>query len=266
VFLAAALSVSVDEATQRYTIAEDGKPVLTYNFGTVPVPAGVGGKHAVARSNYVHPLFGPNGEVLTTDYAKDHPHHRGIYWAWPEVTYRGETRDLHALQGVFARPVKMLRHDDGVIEAENVWKWGDTEPIVRELATIRVLPGRVVDFEFRLTALKEPVAIARRHQDAYGGFNLRFSAREQQKIVTNQAWAVITSGKPPVSVAIFQHADNPGDWVQFPNLSWLQPTFPAKKTVHTLTADKPLTLKYRLWVFAGAPDEKELAKRWSEYR
>ena len=30
---------------------------------------------AVARSNDVHPLYGPNGEVLTKDYSKDHPHH-----------------------------------------------------------------------------------------------------------------------------------------------------------------------------------------------
>jgi hypothetical protein len=121
-----------------------------------------------------------------------------------------------------------------------------------------------------LTALNEPVAIARRHRDAYGGFNLRFSARQEQKIVTNQGWAVITGvppgGKEPVSVAIFQHAGNPGDWVQYPNLNWLQPTFPAKGTAHTLTSDKPLVLKYRLWVFAGAPVESELAKRWSEFR
>jgi hypothetical protein len=105
----AGMSVKVDEQAQRYTIEDNGQPVLTYNFGTVPVPAGVGGKYAVARSDYVHPLYGPNGEVLTKDYSPEHPHHRGVYWAWPEVTYRGETRDLHALQGVFARPVKMLR-------------------------------------------------------------------------------------------------------------------------------------------------------------
>jgi len=266
----AGMSVKVDEQTQRYMIEDNGQPVLTYNFGTVPVPAGVDGKYAVARSDYVHPLYGPNGEVLTKDYSPDHPHHRGIYWAWPEVTYGGETRDLHALQGVFARPVKMLRHDGGVLEAENVWKWGDTEPIVREQVLIRVRPGRVVDFEFRLTALKEPVTIARRYRDAYGGLNLRFAALQKQKIATSDGWAVITGvppgGKEPVSVAMFQHPDNPGDWVQYPKLNWLQPTFPAKNTAFTLTPDKPLVLKYRLWVFAGAPDEKELARRWSQYQ
>jgi len=267
----AGLSIKVDETTQQYTIEDNGKPVLTYNFGTVPVPAGVTGKYAVARSNYIHPLYGPNGEILTADYPIDHPHHRGIYWAWPEVTCRGEMRDLHALQGVFARPVKMLRQKGGVIEAENVWKWGDTEPIVGERAIIRVLPGRIVDLEFRLSALGEPVTIARRKQNLYGGLNLRFSERQDQGIVTNRHWGVITGvppgGKQPVSVAIFQHRGNDtGEWAQYPKLNWLQPLFPVKNTVATLTKDKPLVLKYRLWIFTGPPDDKELARRLREYQ
>ncbi|MBM3861606.1 MAG: hypothetical protein FJ395_18435 [Verrucomicrobia bacterium] len=267
----AGLSIKVDETTQQYTIEDNGQPVLTYNFGTVSAPAGVTGKYAVARSNYIHPLYGPNGEVLTADYPKDHPHHRGIYWAWPEVTYRGEMHDLHALQGVFARPVKMLRQKGGIIEAENVWKWGDTEPIVRERATIRVSPGRVVDLEFRLTAINEPVTIARRKQNMYGGLNLRFSERQEQVIVTNQSWGVISGvppeGKGPVSVAIFQHpGNNTSEWAEYPKLNWLQPLFPAKDTVATLTKDKPLVLKYRLWIFTGAPDEKELTRRSREYK
>jgi len=119
----AAMTIKTEMNPERFTIEDRRQPVLTYNFGTVPVPAGVNGKYAVARSNYVHPLFGPNGEILTKDYSPDHPHHRGIYWAWPEVTYRGETRDLHALQGVFARPVKMLRQDGGVHDID-IAQWG----------------------------------------------------------------------------------------------------------------------------------------------
>jgi len=67
-------------------------------------------------------------------------------------------------------------------------------------------------------------------------------------------------------VAIFQHPANPGDWVQYPQLNWLQPTFPAKGAAFTLTRDKPLVLKYRLWICAGTPDEKELASRWGQYK
>lgn len=256
----------------RLMIAENGQPVLTYNFGTVAVPVGVSGKYAVARSDYVHPLFGPKGEVLTKDFSPDHPHHRGIYWAWPEVTWKGDKRDLHALQGVFARPVKIVRqtatNDCAVIEAENVWKWGDADEIVREFATITARAmrdeRRVIDFEFRFVALVPGVTVARRHQDAYGGFNLRFSARQQQQIVTaNRTWAALSGippdGKSPVHVAILQDARNPyfpGDWIQYPNLNWLQPTFPAKGTAFELKQDSPLVLRYRLVISGDGLDAK----------
>jgi hypothetical protein len=151
----------------------------------------------------------------------------------------------------------MIQATNGVLEAENVWKWGDKEEIVRERATITVLPEkdgrRVIDFEFQFDALVPGVTIARRHQDAYGGFNCRFSTREHQKIVTNRAWAVITgippAGKQPVSVGIIQRETNPefpGDWVQYPNLNWLQPTFPAKGKVYELNPGTLLLLRYQL--------------------
>ena len=264
---AAEMAIQLDPATQRYAVSEDGKPVLTYNFGTNPVPPGVGGIYAVARGDYVHPLFGPSGEVLTTDFSKDHPHHRGLYWAWPVVTYGGVTGDLHALQGVFARPVRLLAQradaQSAELSAENVWLWRNEQPIVREVATItahRAAGGlRAIDFVFHFDALKPGVTLARRHGDAYGGFNLRFSPRRDQRIVKDApAWAELAGvppeGKEPVGVMILQaptNPDFPGDWIDYPNLNWLQPTFPAKGTTWELSPGAPLELRYRIIVRSG---------------
>ena len=283
------MRITEDAATGQFTIADGAKPVLVYNFNAVPVPVGVTGQYAVARSDYVHPLYGPGGEVLTQDYSPDHPHHRGLYWAWPEVTWKGEKRDLHALQGVFARPVRIVRRDVtngcAVLAAESVWKWGDAEPIVRELATVTVLQEkeqrRAIDFEFRFWALAEGVTLARRGQAHYGGFNIRLSARTDQQIVTHtgepgskprQAWACLTgippAGKQPVSLVILQDQANPGhpgDWIQYPELNWLQPTFPATGTAYGLKTDTPLILRYRLVVFEGEADEATLQKLWLDY-
>jgi hypothetical protein len=283
------LAILEDTTTGRFTITDGARPILTYNFAAVPVPAGVTGKYAVPRSDYVHPLYGPEGEILTQDYSPDHPHHRGLYWAWPEVTWKGETRDLHALQGVFARPVRIVRKEAtdacAVLEAENEWKWGDAEPVVNEHATITVWreqeQRRVIDFAFRFEALADGVMLARRGQAHYGGFNVRLSARAGQKIVTHtgdtnqtprQAWACLAgvppAGQQPVSVVLLQAPANPeypGDWVQFPNLNWLQPTFPSKGTAYALTRDAPLTLKFRVVVLAGAADEAALQRLWADY-
>ena len=37
------------------------------------------------RCNYIHPLWGMDGQVLTEDFPSDHMHHRGIFWAWHQV-------------------------------------------------------------------------------------------------------------------------------------------------------------------------------------
>ena len=278
----AEMAIQLDPATQRYAVSEDGKPVLTYNFGTNPVPPGVGGIYAVARGDYVHPLFGPSGEVLTTDFSKDHPHHRGLYWAWPVVTYGGVTGDLHALQGVFARPVRILAQkadaQSAELSAENVWLWRNEEPIVRESATITAHCAtgglRAIDFHFRFDALKPGVTLARRHGDAYGGFNLRFSPRRDQRIAKDApAWAelagVLPEGKEPIGVLILQaptNPDFPGDWIDYPNLNWLQPTFPAKGTSWDLSPGAPLDLRYRIVVRSGpglAVDPASLAAAYA---
>lgn len=277
------------EKGQRYTFLERGTPVLTYNFGTVQVPDGVSGIYAVARSDYVHPIYGPGGAVLTQDFSPDHPHHRGLYWAWPEVKYGEEIQDLHALQGVFARPVKMLRNSGGTVfarlEAENVWKWKDSEPIVQETAQIRVYHSasetRVIDFCFQFEALKEGVSLARRDTDKYGGLNMRLSQRTEQEIVMHtdapearprRSWAEL-SGTPAgaqgvVGVTILESTDNPdypGEWVKYDALNWLQPTFPRTGTRYALSPGTPLVLKYRIIIHPGLSDEGQLADLWETY-
>ena len=293
---APAMTVRHDKDAGSYTILEGKAPVLRYNFGRVPVPPGVKGKYAVARSNYIHPLYGPGGEELTKDFSPDHPHHRGIYWAWPEVYYAGEKRDLHALQGVFARPVGTPSIQQGPvfarIEAVNQWKWGDKEPIVKETAIIRAFAaggrGRCVDLEFHFTALVDGVSIARRGQSHYGGLNMRCSSRKDRKIAfhndkagspVRRSWGQIVGvppkphgprggGKGPIGISILQNSANPdypGDWQPYPKIDWLQPTFPAKGTKYALKKDRSLVLKFRLWVRPGQATDKVMADLWSAY-
>jgi HEAT repeat protein len=286
----AEMAIKVDDKTQRYTIEDNGQPVLTYNFGTVPVPEILKGKkYAEPRSDYIHPLYGPNGEILTTDFSPDHPHHRGIYWAWPEVTYNSEKRDLHALQGVFARPVKIHKQsankDYATITAENVWKWSDDEAIVSEFATITAYHLRnglrIIDFTFSFEAIKPGITLARRGKTHYGGFNLRMSSFTDLKIVKHsdaigayprRSHAEITgtppAGKEPTGILILQHPSNPlypGEWKDFPKLPWLQPTFPSAGTTYELTPGTPLDLAFRVIIRQGDSLETPPEKLFAEY-
>jgi len=267
----------------QYELTERDKPVLRYNYATIEPGellksvSADNRKYAVARSDYIHPLYGLEGEVLTKDWSVDHPHHRGIYWAWPEVDWQGKRGDLHALQNVFARPVGKCEVFSGPVfcgvSAENVWRWEDREPVVRERAVIRAYRsgalGRVIDLEFTFEAIDLPVQVARRGTNAYGGLNIRLSAiaGQQFKKYTAPAgsnprpsWSdasgSFAGAQKPSGLVVMQMASNhdyPGDWIDFPDMNWLQPTFPASGTRFELKKGNPLTLRFRLWIHSGGP-------------
>jgi len=241
----ASLQARMDAATGQVIVTDTGQPVLRYHY-RLQEPGDILGrvqpdnrKYAQARSDYIHPLYGLNGEELSRDWSLDHPHHRGIYWAWPEVDYGSERGDLHALQRVFARPTGRCLLQSGAefaeIDAENEWLWEDREAVVRERAIIWAgkldASGRCIDLEFHFTALRDGVFIARRGTTLYGGLNLRFALVQHQQITTycdppdrtpRMAWAdlrgIFASGKPECGVTILQHSANPeapGDWGQY---------------------------------------------------
>ena len=304
------IKASMDDKGQ-VIIEEDGKKVLQYNYKTVyekDVIRLVDEKqeehirtekdtfvttsiYAVPRSDYIHPLYGLEGEMLTRDWPEGgHPHHRAIFWAWPEVEYGSERGDIYALQRVFARPSGEIEYTGGPvfaqIKAENIWMWENTEPIVREQAVIRVYcatsTSRIIDLAIELQAMKDSITIATRNTDSYGGLNLRMMTPESQEISyfkdeadakPLRAWSDfngIFQGNHSVSgLMVLQHQDNPdypGDWVEYPDLAWVQPTFPASGTRYPLSRENSLILRYRLIVHAGGKPMREISEmRWDAY-
>ncbi len=267
----------------QFILSEQTRPVLQYNYSKIePGQAwssitAENRKYAVARSDYIHPLYGLEGEVLTKDWSPEHPHHRGIYWAWPEVDWHGRRGDLHALQNVFARPAGQCELLSGPvfaqINAENTWHWETGEPIVRERAAIRAYratpAGRLVDLEFQFEAVADPVQIARRGTSHYGGLNLRLTAVKDQRIIkhtdppgsgSRAAWSdlsgVFPGSEGSAGLAVLQHNSNPdypGDWIDYPELNWVQPAFPASGTRYEIRKASTLRLKFRLWIHPGSP-------------
>ena len=77
--LPAAQELSFNREAGGIRIREGEKDVLFYRTG----PNSADGSYE--RSNYIHPLYGLDGEVLTEDFPEDHLHHRGVFWAWHQV-------------------------------------------------------------------------------------------------------------------------------------------------------------------------------------
>jgi hypothetical protein len=247
--------------------------------------------YSVPRSDYIHPLYGLEGEMLTNDWPDGgHPHHRGIFWAWPEVQYGKQLGDIYALQRVFARPTGNITLKSGPvfaeIDAENLWMWEDKEPIVRENAIIRIYnsstDSRIIDLTIKLLALKDSVTIATRFTNTYGGLNIRMQTPESQDIsfFTDvpgskpiRAWSdfngIFEGNKATSGLMVLQHSSNPeypGEWKDYPDLAWVQPTFPTPETRFPLSTEKELVLRFRLIVHAGGKPGEEISKMmWDAY-
>ncbi|HEY9560703.1 MAG TPA: PmoA family protein, partial [Anseongella sp.] len=81
-------------------IRSGDRPVLNYQYETVYPPEGI--DTVFKRSGFIHPLWSPQGKVLTTIQPRDHYHHYGIWNPWTHTAFRGDTIDfwnLSAKQG-----------------------------------------------------------------------------------------------------------------------------------------------------------------------
>ena len=67
--------IRIAETDQGFVITEGPEKVMIYQRKHKSLD----GKYT--RANYIHPLYGLDGEVLTEDFPRDHPHHRGVFWA-----------------------------------------------------------------------------------------------------------------------------------------------------------------------------------------
>ncbi len=69
-----------------------GRKVLRYRHKMVEPPEGL---EAVYRRNaYIHPLWTPSGLVVTDDFPPDHPHQKGVWFAWTSAEFEGRHLDF----------------------------------------------------------------------------------------------------------------------------------------------------------------------------
>jgi hypothetical protein len=253
-------------------LSENGKPVFVYNHGVMLKEGAPGDR---ARCCYVHPVYAPNGVVVTDDFPADHYHHRGIFWVWPVVTIEGQRHDLWLIKGIrkkFERwHGRNTAPDLALLAFENGWYVGE-DRVVREVVEIIARPARdgerKLDFTLTFEAFSKPVELLGdpTNDKGYGGFCVRFAPRKETVLTTDSgreakdsnmvphSWAredgTFANGRAGLRIDI--DPSNPG----YPNgwclrhYGFLGVNYPGNEP-HTLTPGKPLTLKYKVTLFAG---------------
>jgi hypothetical protein len=76
----------------KLSLTHSGKPVLTYQYGTVYPPEGVDPLYE--RSGFIHPMWSPDGNIMTNIQPEDHYHHYGIWGPWTKTHIKGREVDF----------------------------------------------------------------------------------------------------------------------------------------------------------------------------
>lgn len=247
------------------------------------------------RNNYIHPLWGIDGNVLTENFPDDHPHHRGIFWAWHQVWIDGKRiadgwEILNFTQEVTELEYYLNKEKQGVLNTEVLWEsplWkkdGEKVPFILEKTTITVHPrlssSRQIDFEIRLQALEEGLSIGGSEDEkGYGGFSARLILPDKAKFIgemgeiTPKINAVEAGPFVNISgsfakkgrnggVAIICNPQNPGypqPWILRDKNSMQNVVFPGREPVK-LSITQPLVLKYSMIVYKDKMPAKRLKK------
>jgi len=276
-------------------IWEGEQPVLVYNHGTISregVPA------RYDRANYVHPLYGLDGEVLTDDFPRDHYHHRGVFWAWPGMEVAGKKYDSWIPSGFHYKLERWVRKEAGkdkaVLEAENGWYAGGKKVVAEQLRIVAhpaTETSRSIDIELVWTATDQPVQLWGAAGKSYGGLTVRYNTRpnEKDKIPEAQVAITVPEGRTKKDLAIARlhwadlaapfpgakgrsgaavfidktHPDYPPTWLTR-HYGCLCVGWPGVKP-GTLEPGKPVTCRYRLWVHRGEVDLAALKKAYEDY-
>ncbi len=99
--LRAVEAVSMPDGAGQVTVRDDGdnllvrigeKPVLAYRYTMQGVPEGVDALYE--RSGFIHPIWSPEGEILSRIQPPDHYHHYGLWNPWTRAEFEGRVVDF----------------------------------------------------------------------------------------------------------------------------------------------------------------------------
>ncbi|QJB42344.1 PmoA family protein [Chitinophaga oryzae] len=293
----------VTDNNTALTLQQGTQKILQYNYAMVEPPAG---SDTVYRRNaFIHPLWAPNGAVLTNAFPSGgHRHHMGIWNPWTHTSFEGRVTDFWNVQKKEGkvRFVKMEAVTSGnafcgfSARQEHVafLKDGTEKTAIHETWTVQAYPAtdngkrRLWDITSRFTpATAEGITLL---QYRYGGgFGLRttpsFTAGTSQVLTsegktrkdadsTRARWVKITGTTPQGQAGLLimnapANYDSPEPlrvWPENMEGGELMLNYsPTKMKSWTLTNENEYTLTYRVMVYDGDLTPAAAEAAWKDF-
>lgn len=245
------------------------------------------------RANFLHPVYLPDGTLITENAPADHPHHRGVFWAWHQILINGQSiGDGWMLQdfcvNVKSVEFKRVEQGKGILETIADWqspKWRNgAEAFLREITKYTFYPQngnhRQVRIDIALTSLVDHLQLGGSDDEkGYGGFSVRMKLPEDIRFIggngevqprneaveggnyMNMTGSVGKNGNKG-GILIYAHPENqttPQTWILRKKDSMQNAVFPGP-TPMELEKGSPLKLSYTLILYSGKINEKKMIR------
>ena len=222
--------VAITDLDGKLSVKIDGELFTEYHYKDVARP-------------FFYPIIGPGGVGMTRDWpmvetdndVKDHPHHKGLWYAHGKVNGVDCWSELKAFgKTVHDKFLEIKSGAQGVIRSRNNWVTADGKVLCSDERTIRIQPcgdTRILDFDITFIASQGDVTFGDTKE---GSMSIRLptsmsvTAKGKDKVAQGHiinsegardkdAWGKRAdwvdyygpvNGKP-VGVAIFDHPENP---------------------------------------------------------
>lgn len=290
--------VTAARRDESITLYVGARRVLTYH-GEPTTPPRPDIDPVYQRGGYIHPLYTPQGVVVTGDYPPDHVHHHGIWAAWTRARFRDAEVDFWNVAD---------RRGDVLPEAvDNVWDGpvhggfsarhryvslvgGSPEDALRERWKVRLYaveggdrPYWLLDLEVdQEAATADPLILPTYHyggvalrgrDDWYGAENAEFLTSEgHDRLAGNETRARWThlggsADGDLRGIAVLSHKDNfrhPEPVRLHPNEPYFSWT-PSQLGEWEIRPGEPHRVRYRYVVHDGEVDPAELDRLWVDF-
>ncbi len=283
----------LDRSPIAETLRHDDKVVFRYNAAPVTSPNYGPIQH---RNAYIHPAYSPSGALVTGDFSKFHPHHRGIFFAYAKAKSGDRALDFWNIQTDKGKIVHERLDGESVgpvtarFSTRHRWVDKAGAVVLRERWDVEAfaIPGSPY-WLFDLTSTQQAEGMPFEVLPyRYGGIAYRgaepfvkgpidvLTAEGRHRVDGNlkpTRWVDLTGpiadGSPTYAGAmIADHPSNPNH----PTVARIHPTtlpffsfVPASDKQLTIAVNSPTVFRYRIMIHDGRPDADRDERTWRDF-
>ena len=278
---------------QLIRFSNHGRDVTAYHAGKHQLPrADIDSIYL--RDGYLHPVYSPNGRLITDDYPPNHIHHHGIWAAWTVTRFQGRAPDFWnmgrgtgkvevvALDSVWSGPVygglesrhqyvDLLGHTAALEEEWRLESFAGSPSL--NMFDLRIVQRTATDSALVLPSHLYGGVGFRGHRDWNGAENTDFLTSEGRTRLDGHAtrarWCHIGGlvEGDSVGIAILGHPSN----LEAPQPMRIHPDEPFFNFAPSQAGDSAILpgtdveWKYRFVTYDGSPDPDLLDALWEDY-